>query len=327
MLKRSCRDAVRWVFRRAVATPHGLALVNMIHGRLSPAQRRRFFYLTLSEDWRVEGSWWVDFAGRRILLPLSPRLPYAWLAAMGFHGYDPELHDVYTTLVQSVVPPRVFFDVGAHYGFHSLRMLVHGVTVVSFEPNPLCRAFFLQFCAANSVTPIIEPVAVGETPGRVTLSVPGDRNWLGTTVVRVRDAWSAQTVNTWTVERVSLDAYVGSHRFVPDLIKIDVEGAELEVIRGARELLADARPILIFESWPAVEERTALYDLLGRLHYLVAPATAAFQRPGLSRNAFIECHSMNFVAWNESSAIGAAAAETPARAARRPASYSLTRAD
>jgi hypothetical protein len=138
--------------------------------------------------------------------------------------------------------------------------------------------------------------------------VPGDRNWLGTTMARVSDAWSPQTVSTWTVASVSLDAYVDAHGVVPDLIKIDVEGAELEVIRGAREVLTNARPMLIFESWPALEERIALYDLLGGLGYLVAPATAAFQRPGLSRKAFVECLATNFVAWNERTSIGATAA-------------------
>jgi FkbM family methyltransferase len=306
MLKRSCREALRWVLERLVATPHGLALVNRVHGRLSPALRRRFFYLTFSEDWSVEGPWWVDFSGRKILLPLSRRFPYAWLAATGFHGYDPELHQVYTTLVRSAVPPRVFFDVGASYGLHSLRMLVHGVTAVSFEPNVACHSFFLQCCEANGVTPVIEPVAVGETSGAVELSVPDDRSWLGTTTARVRDTWSAQTVSTSTVASVSLDAYAEAHGFVPDVIKIDVEGAELAVIRGARELLANVRPILIVESWPALEERIALHDMLDGLQYLIAPATTAFRRPGLSREAFVECLGTNFVAWNERTAIGAA---------------------
>ena len=318
MIKRGSRDAFRWLFRRMVATQHGLALVNRMHGWLSPALRRRFFFLTFGEDWRVEGRWWVDFAGRKILLPLSPRFPYAWLAATGFHGYDPELHEVYTTLVQSALPPRMFFDVGAHYGLHSLRLLVHGVTVVSFEPNGHCHPFFVECCAANGVTPIIEPVAVGETPGMLTLSVPDDRSWLGTTMARVQNAWSTQTVSTSMVASVSLDAYASAHGCVPDIIKIDVEGAELDVLRGARELLATARPILIFESWPALEERIALYELLAGLHYVVTPATAAFQRPVLSRTGFVECPGMNFVAWNESTAIGAAAVQVRSGATPQP---------
>src|SRR5262249_5275188 len=133
------------------------------------------------------------------------------------------------------------------------------------------------------------------------------RNWLGTTMARVRDAWSPQTVQSSTVASVSLDAYVSEHGVTPDLIKIDVEGAELQVIRGARQLLANTRPMLIFESWPALEERIALYDLLDGLEYLVAPATAEFHRPGLSREAFVACPAMNFVAWNENTAIRAAA--------------------
>ena len=61
------------------------------------------------------------------MLPLRRDFPLAWTAAVGFHGYDPELHDMYTRLVKSAFPPRVFFDVGASYGLHSLRLLAHGL--------------------------------------------------------------------------------------------------------------------------------------------------------------------------------------------------------
>ena len=49
----------------------GLRLVNMVHQRLAPAVRQRFFYLCVDETWRAQGDWTVDFAGRRIRMPLS----------------------------------------------------------------------------------------------------------------------------------------------------------------------------------------------------------------------------------------------------------------
>jgi hypothetical protein len=49
------------------------------------------------------------------------------------------------------------------------------------------------------------------------------------------------------VPSTSLDAYVGKHRDAPDLIKIDVEGAEIAVLRGASNLLRERHPTLIVE--------------------------------------------------------------------------------
>ena len=102
----------------------GLRLVNRAHRVLSAPARQRFFHLCVDETWRVQGKWTVDFAGRRLVLTLSRDFPDAWLAAIGFHGYDPEVHALYEALIRSPRPPRVMFDVGASYGLHALRFLV-----------------------------------------------------------------------------------------------------------------------------------------------------------------------------------------------------------
>jgi FkbM family methyltransferase len=282
--------------RLAIVAPLGLRLVNKVHASLSPALRRRFFYVCIAENWRVDGRWHVDFAGRRIVLPLSREFRDGWVAAIGFHGYDADLHELYSALVRSVVPPRVFFDIGAHYGLHSLRMLIHGVRVVSFEPNPMCHRFFLDCCAANGVTPRLEPVAVGDAPGIAKLAAPERSTWLGTTITRVQAAWSNEAVRTWNVPKVSLDSYVAEHGSIPDLIKIDVEGAEQDVLRGAQCLLKTARPQVIFESWRCSNERRELYTLFHWLEYVIAPVAAGASAAPMTENAFRASMATNFLA-------------------------------
>jgi FkbM family methyltransferase len=62
------------------------------------------------------------------------------------------------------------------------------------------------------------------------------------------------------VDAVSLDEYLCEHPAKPDLIKVDVEGAELQVFRGARKTLADNRDVIVVCEWSQDQIRTASDD-------------------------------------------------------------------
>jgi FkbM family methyltransferase len=299
---RSGREVVRallWsVLQRIVMRPAGLRVVNLLHGRLGPAARRRFYYLCADESCAVTGPWWVAFAGRRLVLPLGRNFRLGWVFAIGFDGYDTELHELYAGLLRGPRPPRVFFDVGASYGLHSLRFLAHGVRTVSFEPNPDCHAFFRACCARNGFVPDIQAVAVGAHDGSVELTVPGDRTYLGTVVASVKAGWQdGRPLVTRTVPQVTLDAFVQRRGILPDIVKIDVEGSELQVLDGAEEVLRWGRPLLVLESWPAPGPRHALFDrLAGHAYRLQALAPASPPQPVLTRSAFLGSPAVNFLA-------------------------------
>jgi hypothetical protein len=91
-----------------------------------------------------------------------------------------------------------------------------------------------------------------------------------------------------TVEVSTLDAELGD--VVPSVIKIDVEGAELAVLEGARSILSRARPVVIFEHVRDTAElhgvaQGAPWDLLAELGYEVLTVTG--DGP-LTRAAFAE---------------------------------------
>jgi FkbM family methyltransferase len=91
-----------------------------------------------------------------------------------------------------------------------------------------------------------------------------------------------------TVDVSTLDAEVGD--LVPSVIKIDVEGAELDVIEGGRSLLSTARPVIIVEHVAATASLYGIplgapWDLLTELHYEIFSVTGAGP---FTRSAFVE---------------------------------------
>jgi FkbM family methyltransferase len=136
-----------------------------------------------------------------------------------------------------------FLDVGANVAPYSLlSTLVPGVRAVAFEPGTLARRRAAANVALNGSGAAITlvPRAVSDRDGTARLSA--DR-WATNALVDAAYAGAAENVET-----VSLDHYVAEARVERvSLVKVDVEGHEPAVLRGAEALLARDRPALIVE--------------------------------------------------------------------------------
>jgi FkbM family methyltransferase len=144
--------------------------------------------------------------------------------------------------------PAVFVDVGASVGHHSLFMARYADQVHSFEPWEVPRKKLLQKVAANGLRNVMaHPVGLGRSHCLLEYFSPAGAN-IGT----------GSFVSTHARDRNHLfeklpvvkgDDYFGAHDISrTDVIKIDVEGFELEVLVGLRSVLERDRPI-IFAEW------------------------------------------------------------------------------
>jgi FkbM family methyltransferase len=162
-----------------------------------------------------------------------------------FGLYEPE--DI-ALLRQLLKPGEAFFDVGCNVGLYALiaaglvgpQGQIHG-----FEPVPANVTTILRNLELNGLCDrvYVNPVAVGETCGAIELFLPATATESGWASL-VRTAGRPYSV---TVPMISLDSYIVQHNIVQvDLIKIDVEGAELRVFQGMRALLSSLRPPIIY---------------------------------------------------------------------------------
>lgn len=139
----------------------------------------------------------------------------------------------------------VVFDVGANHGIWSMLAANRGARVHAFEPVPELVERLRRHAQRNdAVGMVINQVAVGAQNGSLPFFAVREGNTGASSFVR-RGAADVEI----RVPVMTLDGYVESqHIGHVDLIKIDVEGAELLVLEGARGLLSSERaPVVFFE--------------------------------------------------------------------------------
>ena len=145
--------------------------------------------------------------------------------------------------------------------------------VVAFEPNPRMFNRLQANVKLNRLENVdLCPVALSDQSGIVTLHIPKDGDYnqgLGS----IHSANLEEASDQINVPKISLDDWVDQHCLSRiDLIKIDVEGHEMQVFKGAYQTLKKFKPILIFEfserQWRnAGVTAEQVEKLLGELEY------------------------------------------------------------
>lgn len=170
---------------------------------------------------------------------------------------DHEPH-IFRWIVDHLPSGGILFDVGAHYGGLSLRACRHvgpAGRVVAFEPSPVLLEMLRYHQRRNRLRQMtVVGSAVTERDGELaTFHLLNDglstRNSL--TIGRPGLPFLESADKTVAlVSTVRLDTYCERYDVAPHVIKIDVEGAEGMVLRGAAAILRRFRPILVLSMHP-----------------------------------------------------------------------------
>lgn len=176
-----------------------------------------------------------------------------------------------TGLLRRLAKPEwTVLDVGANIGYFSLlgaALGSPGARVIAFEPNPRLADMLARSIKLNpSLNIRLERSAVGESPGVSPLHLTSDYRNNGLSSLRADLPHTAG--GTIPVRVTTVDDYCAAGRLAPDLIKIDVEGFELQVLRGASETLSKAAPgVVICEVSPEREDPQQVIDLMRSFGY------------------------------------------------------------
>lgn len=189
-----------------------------------------------------------------------------------FYGYCEA--NLTNFLIRYVKNDMTIIDVGAHVGIYSMlgsELVGPAGKVHSFEPTPRTFAL-LQQNTQNLSNVTVQNLAVAETPGSVAFADygPGYGAYNSASTTGAQDI--TRTPTTISVESVRLDDYCNEHHLTPSLIKIDAEGFEYEVLKGAAQILSQAtpRPLITIEvaggsGW--AENRAHTFETLSHNRY------------------------------------------------------------
>jgi FkbM family methyltransferase len=230
--------------RQIAAKQHTNRFVQMIWSRLSHSLRSRPVPILAG-------------AGRGLRINLHG-------SAVGFATGTAEL-PLQNALIRELRPGITFFDIGANIGFVTMiaaRAVGPTGRVVAFEPVPENVAAIKKNLALNGIDWVdVRQAAIGLESGSASLIVSD---------VSAFSRFGSVSVPTGARETIevaveSIDELLAAGAIPqPDVIKIDVEGAELQVIEGARQMLGERRPVILCE----VHDCNAAYvELMGSLGY------------------------------------------------------------
>lgn len=199
--------------------------------------------LTAVDAWRGEA---VRVAGSTLEVPGSRRIRLSVVAG------NLRIHRLLDRFVR---PGSTVVDVGANIGYntiHAARLAGPRGRVVAVEPaadnlDVLRR----NVAAAGHENVVIAPVAAGRAAGIAELYVRGRKSAVNSLFPESCYAFVTDIVR---VPVVPLDELVGA----ADVVKIDVEGGELDVLEGMPRLLRSSAPVLVVE-WHPLLQRLAGY--------------------------------------------------------------------
>lgn len=173
----------------------------------------------------------------------------------------------------------VVVDIGANVGYYSL-MAAEKVTtghIYSFEPVSKNLEKLERNISLNKLT-VIHPIqtAISNVSGRTVIYISADDN-SGMSGLRAAENFSGQSE---TVKCLTLDEAVTAYNIPKiNLVKIDVEGSEVNVLRGMTKTITEQLPVLLMEVSAATlamyhEKIQTIYQLLSAKGYIACKVTA-----------------------------------------------------
>ena len=203
---------------------------------------------------------------QHFLKSIQRSLGFSWsfLIYYGLPFHHQALTRIYAPFIR---PGDLCFDIGAHLGDRVRAWSTLGARVIALEPHPGMMSWLRRWYGRQPNIRLIEK-AVGAQPGMATLWMSRltpsvstiSQTWL-TAVQENRRFAGVRWEEEVSVTVTTLDALIAEYG-TPAFCKIDVEGAELDVLQG----LSQALPALSFEYIPAmIETALGCIDRIGQL--------------------------------------------------------------
>lgn len=244
------------------------ALVNVVYNKLS----HDWLGIILHNGFLLRPyssfEWDVDLVnGKTLKVPVVPDDRFSFSCAIDYKWHDIGLRRTQEFFLDHMTDKSLYIDIGANIGVSSIYAMSAGRRAWLFEPNTELHEFGKSLFAHNGYnTARWESVALSDAPGEATFFVSRSSFLSSFDRDHAQKEGSAKEI---TVPVKTLDSYLSElQNFADDLLlKIDVEGHEMSVLKGASRVLAAYRPPVLLELLANSQGRQEAWDFFKVLGY------------------------------------------------------------
>ena len=219
---------------------------------------------------------WLPVAGatEQRIGPYGPFRMNPLYAFSDFSNWGQGANGRFRDCVEASRGKRCMLDVGAHIGLVTLpvsRVLASGGRVYAFEPAEANHRHLCEHLIMNEIdnVEVVQALVGAEESAAVPFFEQSEASGMNSVVVvKDHDAYLENTRR-----QITLDGFCAERDIAPEVIKIDIEGAELDVLAGSRETLRRCRPVIFLSIHPKHIEALGrscaeLAELIDSLGYL-----------------------------------------------------------
>ncbi len=214
----------------------------------------------------------VDIAPYSMRLYLLPRWKGCWKAIFVFRERFFEISDPELEFVRRILKPGdIFIDVGSYHGWYALAasaVVGESGLVLAFEPNSHAYSILVRNIALSGRQNVRAfNIALSSTRGKAWLYTgPGDES--SSALAFVPGGRGGEQVTASRLDDILAESNIRE----VSALKLDVQGSEAALLKGAMGALKRSRPVVVFEVDPDAAETMAVsprgaWDLLASLGY------------------------------------------------------------
>ncbi len=247
--------------------PVAIAIVFYLPRRVMSADARTQAYLTIQHQWSSHWPFETGKYATHVLLAAAQPMAPVWFQVEPNIRMRLDPEDLVPLMIletgqyepgsvamvnEHLGPGATFIDIGADIGYYSLKAApLVGPTghVIAVEPNPeALERMRVNLAASSAGVVAVAPVACADVEGTLDLYVAPTANMGETSLSKANASQLGSVAHTYKVRARPLDDIVRESGVTRvDAIKIDVEGAETIVLKGAQQTLDRFHPMLLVE--------------------------------------------------------------------------------
>ena len=170
---------------------------------------------------------------------------HANFAFSNFEYWGKHHNNLFNTYLKIAKSSKCFLDIGAHIGIVTLPVAMNmkdSGQVYSFEPSKK-NLFFLKYhLKKNNIknVKVIEKIVSSKTMKNVKFFESEEATGMNS-IIKIHEK-NITKINT--IESVSLDDFCKFENLKPDIVKVDIEGSEIDFLLGAKKIISKHKPII-----------------------------------------------------------------------------------